>query len=217
MDHPANQMALDSMVHINYFDMLRLTVNPFTLRKVLLFLPSEPWTEEENRILSGELRRPFYRGDSAFLDIGLNPLAASYPSRLALFVHFKSCLRYHGSVDIGTARPTPKTPPPKHLLDGFEHPKNRRDKPSILGQNAKVPGSSGYQDLQNRLRSQANNPRQQAGHQRQPNLTMVNDWAALLPAEACAFEDWAGKTVCLAGCANLLFAISMLIDRCHLS
>jgi len=99
--HPANLMFLRDTVHHKFFDKFRITINPFTFRKLLCHVPTRDWKHSYYRDdFISSLRYPFPDDrPNSYLESPDGAYAAAYPSRLALLVHFRSALRYHCSWD----------------------------------------------------------------------------------------------------------------------
>lgn len=102
-DHPANLMLLETSIHRELFDRFRLTVNPFTYRKFLTYVPEVDWPANRDATDVQLFRIKRDPQNRAYVDCGRNELAAAYPSRLALFIHFKSCLRHQCTWDTGAS------------------------------------------------------------------------------------------------------------------
>lgn len=118
VDHPGNLMYLEHQIRKDLYDRFRLAINPFTYRKFSTYLPDMDWPARK-WIPDAQLARISHDPcEEAYVDCGRNALAAVYPSRLALFVHFKSCLRYHCTWDLRAVNQE-QPDPPKWIDSGW--------------------------------------------------------------------------------------------------
>lgn len=139
--HPSNLMFLRPVVHREFFDNFRMTINPFTFRKFLCHLPGLEWSDDlwYKDQFDSLLRAPFSdRRTATYLAPPEDNFTPSYPSRLALLVHFRSALRYHCSWDLGnfdqeTPADIPRYEPP---IDAFQLVSYRPRPPNERGREA---------------------------------------------------------------------------------